>query len=297
MNSERPTFAGRFAQLGPRVRTAIVLGGAFLALDILAAFYCVGRWIAFVVALAVVVAAALETVMFTVPTGNRRRAAYGVAILLPVVVVGIYLASLHSCETTVAAGASVLVAMKASVLGILCGLCVALAAGHRSLDSVSETMRELPVAIFLVGICGGALVALPLLPGGAWILLWVVIVVSVNDTAAYFIGSRVGGPKLCPAVSPNKTIAGSAGGLLVGTVVGVLVGALSTAETWSQALLLSFAVVFSAQVGDLAKSYLKRLHGVKDSGRLLPGHGGVLDRIDGILVGGLIVYVWAVGAW
>jgi len=297
MTEARTDLKARFSQLGPRVRTAVFLVGGFLILDILAAFYCVGRWLAFVVALGVVLAAALETVVFSIPSGWRRRVAYALAIALPVCIVGVYISSLHSCETTVAAGASVLVAVKAAVVGIFVAVCVALSGGHRSLEAVSDAMRELPLAVFLVGICGGALVALPLLPGGAWILLWLVVVVSVNDTAAYFIGSRVGGPKLCPAVSPNKTVAGSLGGVVLGAAVGAMLGSLSTAETWGQATLLSIAVVLAAQIGDLAKSYLKRLHGVKDSGRLLPGHGGVLDRIDGILAGGLVVYVWAVGAW
>lgn len=297
MSVEGRGLGARFSELGPRVRTGIALAVGFLALDIFAAFYCTGRWLAFVVALAIVICAAFETVVFSIPAGWGRRCSYSVAIVLPVMLVGIYISSLHSCETTVSAGASVLVAVKAAVVGVFLSLCAAFASGHRSIDAVSETMRELPLAVFLVGICGGALIALPLLPGGAWILLWLVVVVSTNDTAAYFVGSRVGGVKLCPAVSPNKTVAGSIGGILSGTVVGSLLGSLSTAETWGQSVLLSLAVIVAAQLGDLAKSYLKRLHGVKDSGRLLPGHGGVLDRIDGVLAGGLVVYVWAVGAW
>jgi phosphatidate cytidylyltransferase len=158
-------------------------------------------------------------------------------------------------------------------------------------------MRELPLAVFLVGIGGAALVALPLLPGGAWMLLWVVLVVSVNDSAAYFIGSRLGGPKLCPAISPNKTWSGSVGGVLCGVAGGVALGSLSTAAGWAESLPLSLGVVVAAQCGDLMKSYLKRLHGVKDSGTILPGHGGVLDRIDGILAGGLVTYIWVVQAW
>jgi phosphatidate cytidylyltransferase len=128
-------------------------------------------------------------------------------------------------------------------------------------------------------------------------VLWLIVVVSVNDTAAYLAGSRIGGPKLCPAISPGKTVSGSLAGLFFGTCIGTVVGRLSTAPTLGEALVVALCVAFAAQLGDLAKSYLKRLHGVKDSGAILPGHGGLLDRIDGILAGAIVVYVWVGGAW
>ena len=291
------THSSPWSQLGARVKTALILVLGFLTIDILAAFTCVGRWIAFVTALAVVTIAALEVARFSRGYIRAVRILFGLSILTPVVIVGAYLAAQHRCDLTVPAGASLLIGVTGALVGILLAIGVAFAVGRQELERVAGVMRELPLAVFLVGIGGAALVALPLLPGGAWILLWLVLVVSVNDSAAYFIGSRLGGPKLCPAISPNKTWSGSVGGVLCGVAGGVALGSLSTAAGWAESLPLSLGVVVAAQCGDLMKSYLKRLHGVKDSGTILPGHGGVLDRIDGILAGGLVTYIWVVQAW
>lgn len=120
--------------------------------------------------------------------------------------------------------------------------------------------------------------------GDRWLLV-ALFVVWGADTGAYFVGRRFGRRKLAPRVSPNKTLEGLAGGLLVGVGVGLLV-ALSTGIPASSlpglALVCVVAALFSV-VGDLFESLLKRHAGVKDSGRLIPGHGGVLDRVDGVL--------------
>lgn len=120
--------------------------------------------------------------------------------------------------------------------------------------------------------------------GDRWLLV-ALFVVWGADTGAYFVGRRFGRRKLAPRVSPNKTLEGLAGGLLVGVGVGLLV-ALSTGIPASRlpglALVCVVAALFSV-VGDLFESLLKRHAGVKDSGRLIPGHGGVLDRVDGVL--------------
>ena len=113
-------------------------------------------------------------------------------------------------------------------------------------------------------------------------LLWVMFLVWATDSGAYFAGRAIGGPKLAPRISPKKTWAGLVGGMLAAGMVGwafrngVMPGAMRLAV--ASALL---AVV--AQAGDLAESGLKRYFGVKDSSQLIPGHGGVLDRLDGLL--------------
>lgn len=120
--------------------------------------------------------------------------------------------------------------------------------------------------------------------GDRWLLV-ALFVVWGADTGAYFVGRRFGRRKLAPRVSPNKTLEGLAGGLLVGVGVGLLV-ALSTGIPASRLPGLALACVVAALfsvVGDLFESLLKRHAGVKDSGRLIPGHGGVLDRVDGVL--------------
>ena len=117
-------------------------------------------------------------------------------------------------------------------------------------------------------------------------VLWMFAVVWTTDIVAYFTGRRFGGPKLWPRVSPKKTWSGFAGGLVAGTAAGVAVPLVATRWGWTQPLatvsiaLLSMVASIVGQAGDLAESALKRYFGVKDSGRLIPGHGGVMDRLD-----------------
>lgn len=136
---------------------------------------------------------------------------------------------------------------------------------------------------------GIAYVALPSLAllflrgqeNGLLLALWTLATVWVTDIGAYFAGRSIGGPKLAPRVSPNKTWAGLIGGVACALVLGLLL--------WRFAglgLQLAFAspiLAVIAQIGDLYESWLKRQAGVKDSGTILPGHGGVLDRLDGLV--------------
>lgn len=117
--------------------------------------------------------------------------------------------------------------------------------------------------------------------GGLVLLLWVFVVVWSTDIGAYFTGRSIGGPKLAPAISPGKTWAGFYGGIFAATVFGGAWAFLSGLPLVLLLLAPLFAV--AAQAGDLFESWMKRRAGVKDSGSLLPGHGGVFDRVDGLL--------------
>lgn len=122
-------------------------------------------------------------------------------------------------------------------------------------------------------------------PNGHRWLLTALMVVWAADTGAYFSGRKFGRHKLSPKISPNKTVEGLAGGWLAGVVVGVLlalVAGAGAAQLPAVALVATVTVLFSV-VGDLYESMLKRHVGVKDSGNLIPGHGGLLDRLDGVL--------------
>jgi phosphatidate cytidylyltransferase len=145
-------------------------------------------------------------------------------------------------------------------------------------------------------LAAGALSVIPAWCALAWIhasvpnghrwLLAALLVVWAADTGAYFVGRKFGKHKLAPRVSPNKTIEGLIGGVVAGVSVGViaayyLAGA-PLAQLPAVALVALIAVLFSV-IGDLFESLLKRHAGVKDSGHLIPGHGGILDRIDGVL--------------
>lgn len=115
-------------------------------------------------------------------------------------------------------------------------------------------------------------------------IIWtlsILLIIIATDTGAYFIGKKWGKQKLAPNVSPNKTIEGSMGGILVSVVLVIfLQSALQPFEHYVQAILFALFVSIAGQLGDLVESAIKRHYGVKDSGKLLPGHGGVLDRTD-----------------
>lgn len=112
--------------------------------------------------------------------------------------------------------------------------------------------------------------------------VFVLAVVMAADTGAYFGGMHVGGPKVWPAVSPKKTWAGCVSGLAAGAVIGVALG-LFTAPGAAVLAAVGAVLALISQWGDFYESALKRAAGIKDSGSLLPGHGGMLDRIDGLL--------------
>lgn len=132
------------------------------------------------------------------------------------------------------------------------------------------------------GIPAVALVAVRDLPGGQWLILALMVVVWATDSVAYFGGRAIGGPKLWPRVSPGKTWSGAICGLVGGVVAGGIVAAYAGGALIA-ALAVAAVLSVVSQIGDLAESAIKRRFGVKDSGKLIPGHGGVMDRVDGLL--------------
>ena len=128
-------------------------------------------------------------------------------------------------------------------------------------------------------------------------IFWVLILLAMtwmNDTAAYFVGHRFGRHRLAPKISPGKTVEGFVGGLL-GSLVGFLVPwfLMDNPVSLPLGILLVLAVGCVGPLGDLSESLIKRSAGVKDSGTLFPGHGGMLDRIDALLFTGPVVYFFA----
>ncbi len=119
-------------------------------------------------------------------------------------------------------------------------------------------------------------------------MVWLVIIVALTDTAAYFTGRAIGKRPFC-SISPKKTWEGVAGGVVAATIAGTFYGVEFVSPLL--AVVISLIVSFSSVFGDLFESYLKRRAGVKDSGTVLPGHGGVLDRLDGYLFAGVMMVV------
>lgn len=166
-------------------------------------------------------------------------------------------------------------------------LVAALAAPIMVLEWIRLT-RGSPIArVMAIAYALAAVVALLWLrhqPGtGRETVIWIVACVIAADTGAYFLGTLAGGAKLAPSISPSKTWSGLIGGMCWAAVVSALLGLVfQLGETVSLALIgAGLAVV--EQLGDLLESAAKRRAGVKDSGRLIPGHGGLLDRVDGLI--------------
>lgn len=128
-----------------------------------------------------------------------------------------------------------------------------------------------------------ALLALRMVDNGVWLIIYLTIIVWVTDVFALFAGQLIGGAKLVPSISPNKTWAGFLSGLLGAAASSVLFGYWQDISHPTHMFLLGASLSLLAQMGDLFESVIKRHYNVKDSGALLPGHGGILDRIDSLL--------------
>lgn len=120
--------------------------------------------------------------------------------------------------------------------------------------------------------------------GGLSTLIWIFVIVWVTDTGGYVFGKNIGGPKLSPRISPNKTWAGLLGGAFSAMLAGAAVAFLVNPKAALALILFSGALAIVEQISDLSESYVKRRFGVKDSGHIIPGHGGVLDRVDGLVL-------------
>jgi phosphatidate cytidylyltransferase len=163
-------------------------------------------------------------------------------------------------------------------------------------DDIAAASSRLAVAGFGIFYVGGLIVALPLIhrdaPDGP---LWTISAIAVTfagDTGAYFVGRALGRHRLAPAISPAKTIEGALGGLAAALLFMFVARAtFFVALGVRDCLLVGLAAGVLGPIGDLMESLLKRSAGVKDSGRLIPGHGGMLDRIDAVLFVGAYVYL------
>jgi phosphatidate cytidylyltransferase len=128
---------------------------------------------------------------------------------------------------------------------------------------------------------------------GFWWVLTVFLGVWGFDSGAFFAGHFFGRHKLAPAISPAKTWEGAAGGLVLSIAAALLFTALPLGVPWYLAILLGILIGIAATLGDLAESLIKRQTHVKDSGQFMPGHGGILDRVDSLLFAVIVVYIFA----
>jgi phosphatidate cytidylyltransferase len=236
----------------PRIVSAVILGPLFLGLVYLGSPY----FDVLIAAIAGIMAA--EFSRMDGERGAKRRTLISIAVVAAVIVM--------AAGGWVAALAVVVVATGAVILADR-------AAGRRGFSLIYG-------AVPYVGI--PALAMLAVRQTDALSMFWLLAVVWGTDIGAYAFGRTFGGPKLAPAISPKKTWSGAIGGLLcgVGAGAGVIVTAGHPVTGW--ALVVALLVGVATEAGDLLESGLKRWYEVKDSGSLIPGHGGLMDRFDGL---------------
>ena len=250
------------------LRTRIV-SAALLAPLALACLWLGAWWWAALLA----VAAAGLAVEWVHLCGGRLASPEGIVIPLAV---------LASGAAAVADGESLAVGV------VVAGFLLAWALGRRA---------SLAAGVPYLGL---AIVALAWLRGdsdaGRANVLFLLLVVWASDIGAYAAGRLMGGPKLAPRISPSKTWAGAVGGLLAAMAVGAAVAFTLNGCMVPHILPVAAGIGVAAQLGDLLESAVKRHYGVKDSGRLIPGHGGLLDRLDGVLTAAPTAALLAVAA-
>lgn len=232
----------------PRVASAIVL----------AAIAILGAWLGGIAtAILVAVAAGIVHLEWTGVTEGSQRAALPFSVLIAVVmlVAGIG-------EVEIAAGIAVAAAVAAGVTG-------------------PRPWR--PAGVVYAAVFGLALLILREGDLGLAAIAFVFAVVWATDIGAYFAGRAIGGPKLWPVVSPKKTWAGAIGGLVAAVIAGLATAAVVGLPLAGALVVVIVVMSVAGQAGDLFESFIKRRFGVKDSGTIIPGHGGMMDRVDGLV--------------
>jgi len=252
---------------GRDVGTAAVVGAGLVVLLIIA--YAIGSKALVVLSAAVIIACAVEAYGMLQRSGFRPATLLGLVATLGVVF-GAYYRGIGALPLVTA------VMLVATMLWYLLGIVEA-----RPLANVAVTI----LTYLWVGVLGSFAAVMLRLPHGKGLLLGAVLTTVAADIVAYFAGSRIGTRPLAPDISPGKTIEGFAAGAAAALVVGAIIG--HSVAPWGgvkHGLLLGLVVAVVAPVGDLFESMIKRDLSVKDSGTALPGHGGVLDRFDSMLL-------------
>lgn len=176
------------------------------------------------------------------------------------------------------------VALAAVVTGLGMATAALVVAGAAAIVAAVYTRSGwLSGGVAYATMLGVSLVAVRVAPEfGFEALIFVLAVVWATDSGAFFAGRWIGGPRLAPAISPKKTWSGAIGGLAAALVAGIVAARLTGIPVGFGLIVVAFALSVVSQIGDLFESWVKRHFGAKDSGHIIPGHGGVMDRVDGL---------------
>ncbi len=253
--------APRWSDLRKRVLSAVVLGPAALA--------CI--WLgATPFAAMVAVAVAILAWEWVHLCGRRARALPGLAVPLVVLLAGGFAAADH-------------VRIALAVLGG--GFLATWWCAQALPQGLTQPARRLALGVLYIGLAGIALIELRHdTEAGRANVLFLFLLVWASDIGAYAAGRLIGGPKLAPAISPNKTWSGALGGLAAAVAVGLACAlSFTPGAAWMPVVVVAAVLGVFSQAGDLLESAIKRHFRVKDTSSLIPGHGGLLDRLDGLL--------------
>lgn len=221
-----------------------------------------------------------EFCRMTLPKGQRweRTAGIGLALLFPVVAYA-------------GGGGAVLAAVAAAFFVLL----LLFTASPNDLDTSTSHMTFILFGVVYVGFLLSHLVLLGGQPNGIRWVLFLLMTVWAGDTCAYFTGSLIGKHRIYPRISPKKSFEGFVGGLAGSIAVALLFRRFFLAEIpGHQAVILAFFILILGHIGDFGESMIKRAVNVKDSSALIPGHGGILDRLDSLLFPAPLVYYYVV---
>jgi phosphatidate cytidylyltransferase len=210
--------------------------------------------------------------------GRIVRSAAGVDAILIIQALAVAASALLSAWSL--AGLGFILVLVAAIISAL------LAFGERGHVAAFGTLYAGLPTVALVWFYHGA--------AGFLAVLFLLLTVWATDTGAYFAGRLIGGPRLWPRVSPNKTWSGLAGGVIAGGLVGVVLTLLHSELSLPHMMVAGALLAIVSQAGDLLESALKREYGVKDASTLIPGHGGFMDRIDGLAAAVVAAAIFAV---
>jgi phosphatidate cytidylyltransferase len=279
---------GRVSSLAQRWLTALI------AIPVVLIFVWLGGWWAFIATAVVVVVCCLEFHTMLLHIGKRPLIwiSLGLSILF---LVSAMLPQQHLVILEIGIGASILFSFpcffwREKLDGALVDWALTLATAFYigwPMNLLLLLRQSAPVALHPAS---GEWLSLP---SGIWWLMTVFLGVWAFDGAAFFCGGFFGGDKIAPLISPAKTWEGVAGGLVACIISCLVTTVVPLGIPWYLAILLAVLIGGAATLGDLSESLIKRQTHVKDSGQIMPGHGGMLDRIDSILFAVIVVYIFA----